>query len=74
MSERSNIKGKNACVYAVDSPLTINQKELQRKANVDEGEDQALEISQTTSRNVKTRRRQIGISLFYATQSMINSD
>lgn len=59
---------------AVESPLTINQKELQWKANVGEREDQALEISQTTSRNVKNGRRQIGISLFYATESKINSD
>lgn len=56
------------------SPPTINQKELQWKANVDEREDQALELSQTTSRNVKTGRRQIEISLFYATESMINND
>lgn len=61
-------------MHAVDSPLTINQKELQWKASIDEGEDQALEISQTTSRNVKAGRRQIGISLFYATESVINSD
>lgn len=47
----------HACMHAVDSPLTINQKELQWKANAYEGEDQALEISQITSRNVKTRRR-----------------
>lgn len=61
-------------MHAVDSPRTINQKELQWKANVDEGEDQALAICQMTSRNVKTGRRKIDISLFYATESMINSD
>lgn len=58
----------------MDCPLTINQKELQWKVYVDEGKDQALEISQTNSRNVKNGRRQTDISLFYATASMINSD